>query len=125
MWLCILLVSGRRFDMRRHLFLGFLAVTSALLPQICNPAGLPPWQFGMSKDEVVGFSDFGPYKSFRNGDVETYNGLFDGRKGNVQFFFNDSGLRRIGVYEYEGKDGTLANAAWMRSYGASSPSTAK
>jgi hypothetical protein len=56
----------------------------------------------MSPQEVTSQVDAGPYKSFTNGDLETYNGLFDGHKENVQFFFKEGRLVRIGVYLYEG-----------------------
>jgi hypothetical protein len=79
-------------------------------------AGLPPWEFGMSREQVTDYKEFGPYKSFSNGDLETFNGFFDGHKQNVQFFFNDNGLRRVGVYIYEGTDLTAATSSWMSCY---------
>jgi hypothetical protein len=66
----------------------------------------------MSRDQVASFKDYGPYKTFTNGDLETYDGIFDGHKENIQFFFNDSGLRRIGVYLYEGGDLATAVSNW-------------
>ncbi len=60
-----------------------------LIPSFSFGAGLPPWQFGMTKDQVASFKQFGPYKSFSNGDLETYNGIFRGRKENVQFYFEN------------------------------------
>ena len=90
----------------------FLAIASA--PG--NAAGLPPWEFGMTKEQVQGFESFGPYKSFGNGDLETYAGEFDGQKENVQFFFDGDGLRRIGVYMYEGKDAYAATTAWRAAH---------
>jgi hypothetical protein len=83
-----------------------------------DAAGLPPWEFGMSRDAVASFSDYGPYKKFKNGDLETYDGVFNGNRENVQFFFDNSGLRRIGVYIYEGADLSLAKAKWQRAYDA-------
>ena len=81
-----------------------------------STAGFPPWEFGMSKSDVMGFSKFGPYKSFSNGDLETYNGIYDGKKQNIQFFFNAKGLHRISVYLYEGKDIDDARAMWRQAY---------
>ena len=49
--------------------------------------GLAPWHFHMTPQEVMAFADYGPYRSFSNGDLETFTGLFDGKKENVQFFF--------------------------------------
>jgi len=53
-------------------------IVAALSPVSVNAAGLPPWQFGMSKSQVNSLKEFGPYKSFSNGDLETYNGRFHG-----------------------------------------------
>lgn len=80
------------------------------------PAGLPPWEFGMSASEVMSFSKFGPYNTFSNGDLETFNGIYNGKKQNIQFFFDAKGLRRIGVYLYEGKDINAARAMWRQAY---------
>ena len=79
-------------------------------------AGLPPWKFGMTKAEVVSFKDFGPYKSFSNGDLETFNGRYQGQKENVQFFFVRGRLVRIGIYVGEGPDPKKAVAAFERAY---------
>ncbi len=79
-------------------------VLLALLPLEASAAGLPPWRFGMSKAEAVSFKQFGPYRQFSNGDLETFNGNFEGHKENVQFFFQNDRLIRIGVYLWEGKD---------------------
>src|SRR6267143_533594 len=69
-----------------------------LLPSLSYAAGLSPWQFGMTKEQVASFKQFGPYKSFSNGDLETYNREFLGKKENVQFFFVNNKLVKIGVY---------------------------
>ena len=60
----------------------------------------------------------GPYKSFSNGDLETYSGQFLGKKGNVQFYFKDGTLRRIVGLTYEGIDPNAATAAWLQTYRA-------
>ncbi len=70
----------------------------------------------MSKSEVVSFKEFGPYKDFKNGDVETFSGRFYGRKENIQFFFERMRLRRIGVYLWEGKDPKKGIPVWRRAY---------
>lgn len=88
----------------------------ALFPKLALCAGLPPWHFGMSKAEVVDFKEFGPYREFKNGDVETFNGKFFGQKENIQFFFDNRGLRRIGAYLYEGRNVKEAMAAWKLAY---------
>jgi len=87
-----------------------------LVPQIALSAGLSPWQLGMSKSEVVSIKEFGPYKEFKNGDLETFNGMFYGQKENIQFFFDTKGLRRIGAYLYEGQNINDASSACQRAY---------
>jgi hypothetical protein len=88
-----------------------------LLPMPALAAGLPPWRFGMSKSEVVSFSEFGPYKNFKNGDVETFNGKFHGHKENIQFFFKNGRLVRIGIYLWEGRDPKQGIPVWQKAYG--------
>ncbi len=89
---------------------------AAFLPALASAAGLSPWQFGMSKSQVAGFKEFGPYKSFSNGDLETYNGRFEGKKENIQFFFRSDRLRRIGIYLFEGKDPKKGVPVFQRAY---------
>lgn len=92
----------------------------------CKPApsadapagGLPPWRFQMTPQEVASFPGYGPYDAFRNGDLETYSGLFNGQKENVQFFFKDGKLARIGIYLYEGQDAKAAADTWGKTYAA-------
>lgn len=93
----------------------FLAAT-LLLSAPANSAGLAPWEFGMSKAQVRSFERYGPYRSFTNGDLETYGGIYDERKENVQFFFDNDKLRRIGVYLYEGTDPEAAREVWRQAY---------
>lgn len=86
----------------------------AVFPAFAGDFG--PWSFGMSAQEIREVSSHGPYKSFSNGDLETYNGDFGGRKENVQFFLKDNRLWRIGVYTYEGIDISVASQAWSHTY---------
>jgi hypothetical protein len=78
--------------------------------------GLTPWKFGMSREQVSAFSAQGPYTSFKNGDLETYAGQFNGVDRNVQFYFNQTGLWRISVQFYEGTDAAAARAGWRDAY---------
>jgi hypothetical protein len=95
-----------------------LILTSFILasPSIAVSAGLPPWQFGMNKEQVKSFSQFGPYKTFKNGDLETFNGRFHEKKENIQFFFANGRLNRIGVYLGEGTDRDKAIAVFRQAY---------
>ena len=70
----------------------------------------------MTKAEVASFKEFRPYKEFSNGDLETFNGRFHGRKENIQFFFEGGRLRRIGFYLGEGTDSKKAIATFQRAY---------
>ena len=90
---------------------------AVLIPKLASAAGLPPWQFGMTKEQVASFNLFGPYKPFRNGDLETYSGIYHAHKENVQFFFRNNRLVRIGVYLGETTDRHKAVAAFRRMYG--------
>ncbi len=100
----------------KQILLCVLVGSVLLFPSFAPGAGLSPWQFGMSPSQVKSFKEFGPYSEFKNGDLETYNGLFYGKKKNVQFFFKEKKLRRIGVYLYEGQNIEDATAAWRGAY---------
>src|SRR5882724_314252 len=102
----------------------FLSLTLILAAMSSRAQGLP-WKFGMTPDEVRSVSRYGPYKSFSNGDLETFKGVLAGREENFQFFFKEGVLKRIGVYLYEGKDVKLGAQKWQalsafmsKSYGA-------
>ncbi len=94
----------------------FLFVLFLLRALPAMAAGLPPWQFGMSASDIEAFRVYGPYRSFSNGDLETFNGQFGDRKVNAQFFLKDNKLRRIGVYVYEGQNLQEAKDAWRWTY---------
>src|SRR6266436_791847 len=91
-------------------------ILSLAIPCSTFSAGVPPWKFGMTKAEVASFKEFGPYKEFSNGDLETFNGRFHGHKENIQFFFQGGRLRRIGVYLGQGTDAKKAVATFERAY---------
>ena len=75
-----------------------------------------PWKFGMSPSEVAAIKECGPYKSFSNGDLETYAGIFNGKEENFQFFFQDGKLRRIGIYLHESQDSAAGVEEWLALY---------
>jgi hypothetical protein len=83
-----------------------------------KPAGTArfPWTIGMTKAQVSAVDGYGPYRSFKNGDLETYNAVFDGHFANFQFFFRDDRLWRIGIYTFEGTDPAAAAQAWGKLY---------
>lgn len=94
-----------------------LIVAFALIvPAPAFSVGIPPWHFGMSREQVKSFGQFGPYKGFKNGDLETFSGRLHGQKQNVQFFFANNRLTRIGVYLGEGTDRDKAIATFRQAY---------
>jgi len=92
----------------------YLCLLLVASPALAGDFG--PWNFGMSTEQIKAVSSHGPYKSFSNGDLETYNGDFGGKKENVQFFLKADHLWRIGVYTYEGTDLAAATQAWFQAY---------
>jgi hypothetical protein len=93
-----------------------ILITAAISLSTVAGAGLPPWQFGMTPAQVAAFKESGPYKTFSNGDLETFNGRFQGRKTNVQFYFERGRLRRIAVNLGEGTDRKKAIATCEQLY---------
>jgi hypothetical protein len=94
-----------------------ISLLLGLLSFQANGAGLDPWRFGMSRAEVASFQQYGPYQDVRvTGGIETFNGVFDGRKANIAFDFDDRGLRRIHIFVYEGRDLDQAVRAWKSTY---------
>lgn len=101
----------------RIIILGMLVCgIVAFSPVRAVAVGLPPWRFGMTKEEVQSFRQFGPYKTFPNGDLETFNKVFHGGKENVQFFFANNRLIKIGVYLADGVDRGKALSVSDRAY---------
>lgn len=100
-------------------FLGLLTDLAArLMPGWFALPGLPPWRFGMTPQQVSSFPQHAPYYMFTNGDLETFSGIFDGRQQNIQFFFDDGRLEKIGVNLYEGADAESSRLAWVDAYHA-------
>ena len=93
-----------------------ILITAAISISTAAGAGLPPWQFGMTPAQVASLKESGPYKTFSNGDLETFNGRFHGRKHNVQFYFEGGRLRRIAVNLGEGTDRKKAVATCEQLY---------
>lgn len=94
----------------RLLAIAFALFASANASAACDVSA---WKFGMSPEEVASVKECGPYKPFRNGDLETYKGMFAGKEENFQFFFKDQKLWRIGVYLYEGQNSAAGAEEWL------------
>jgi len=93
-------------------------LTARIMPGWHSLPGLPPWRFGMTPQQVAAFSQHAPYFRFANGDLETFSGIFDGRQQNIQFFFDDARLEKIGINLYEGSDAESGRLAWLDAYHA-------
>ncbi len=93
--------------------LRLLAALAAAFALHADAAENLPWRFGMTPDDVRAMADHGPYRTFENGDLETYHGVFEGHEENFQFFFQDGKLASIGVYLYEGTDAQAAGKRWL------------
>ena len=77
--------------------------------------GFGPWRFGMSQEDVLAESDYGPYRPVEaTGGLETFNGQWDGDEANISFVFQDEGLDRIQIWAYEGESRDEALKAWWR-----------
>ena len=79
-------------------------------------SGFGSWTFGMTAAEIRAVTDHGPYNTFTNGDLETYNANFCGQKENVQFYLKGGHLWRIAVVTYEGKSLNHAVEGWEKTY---------
>ncbi len=76
--------------------------------------GLGPWRIGMSKEQVVAFTDLGPYENVAaTGGVATEKARFSGHKVKASFVFGDAGLDSIQVISYEGKEWSRAKDVAM------------
>lgn len=95
-----------------------LTLILLLFPSFAFAGDFGPWTFGMSQQDVLSHDAFGPYRSFSNGDLETYSGTFAGKKRNFQFYFKDGSLKRIAIRTYEGQSIQAATNAWQATYSA-------
>lgn len=76
------------------------------------PFDVGPWRLGMDPAKVQSFSKFGPYTPVDStGGLETTNASFQGRKTEVSFAFDTSGLKTIKIWKYQGASSTAAQAA--------------
>lgn len=86
------------------------------LAPVALAGGFGPWTFGMTAAEIRAVKSRGPFNTFSNGDLETYNATLCGRKENVQFYLKEGRLWRIVVVTYEGKDLDQATDRWVSTY---------
>jgi hypothetical protein len=92
----------------------FFALTS--IASTASACGFGPWHFGMTAAEIRAVSSQGPYRTFKNGDLETYNATLCDQKQNVQFYLRGGHLLRIVVVTYEGTGLNEATNNWLSTY---------
>lgn len=73
--------------------------------------GYGPWAFGMTRNEVRSFEAHGPYYTFRNDDIGTQGGDFEGSRVPISFGFRGDRLWKILIMLYQGGDHENAVAA--------------
>jgi len=86
----------------RLLKLLFLALLIA--PSNALASGFLGWSFGMDRTQVQAHEEFGPYYPFKNGDLGSQAGAFQGRSVPISFYFNDDRLVRVMLIAYTGND---------------------
>ena len=96
-------------NLMRILQLFLLAILT--FPSIASADGFRVWDFGISRDEVKAKSEFGPYYSFRNGDLGSQAGPLDGRNVPISFYFTNDRLTRVMLIAYSGEDIAAARDA--------------
>jgi hypothetical protein len=89
------------------------SISLLILPSLSSASGFGAWHFGMSRLDVKAKSDFGPYYDFRNNDVGTRNGLVDGTRLPISFYFQNDRLVRIRILFYQEKNFDEAGDAWL------------
>lgn len=78
--------------------------------------GYGPWQWGMGRDEVRAVKQHGPYYDFKNADIGTQNGPFEGKRLPTSFYFEQDKLKRVMVILYAGPDYDAARSAWRGAF---------
>lgn len=90
-----------------------IGVLLSLSTVSASAAGFKNWQFGMSRAQVMGVGDCSPYTPVRStGGLECRNFSFLGARINISFIFGASGLSKIQVWAYQGRDQTSALNRW-------------
>ena len=93
------------------LLVAFVGQTSA-----ADTLGYGPWRFGMTRDEVRSFHAHGPYYTFRNNDLGTQGGDFEGDRVPVSFGFRGDRLWKILIMLYQDGNYESAVAALARAF---------
>ena len=93
-----------------------LLSVALLAPTLSSAAGYGPWHFGMTKPEVRAVVDGAPYYDFRNGDIGSQNGKFEGKQAPISFYFRNDRLVRVMVVAYAGQDYDEMKRAWLQVY---------
>ncbi len=93
-----------------------LLLLIALVPSFASATGYGPWSFGMTKADVRAIAEANPYYEFRNGDIGSQNGTFEGERAPISFYFQGERLVRVMVVAYAGTDYEKAKRAWLKAH---------
>lgn len=78
--------------------------------------GFEAWKFGMTRAEVRAQGDSDSYYSFRNGDIGSRQGPFEGLFVPISFYFSNDRLTRVMLIPYVGTDVGQAREAWRKAF---------
>ena len=84
--------------------LKLLCTALLLLPTCAFATGYLDWSFGMSREQVQAQKGHGPYYPFKNGDLGSQAGPFQGERVPISFYFNGDRLVRVMLIAYSGSD---------------------
>ena len=82
------------------IFIAFLL----LAPLSAKAAGFLEWSFGMTREQVQAQTRYSPYYPFKNGDLWSQNGPFQGQRVPISFYFDNDRLVRVMLIAYMGSD---------------------
>ncbi|MEG3156459.1 hypothetical protein ACKVMH_00845 [Lysobacter zhanggongensis] len=91
--------------------LKLLCAALLLVPTCAFATGYLGWSFGMSREQVQAQKEYGPYYPFKNGDLGSQAGPFQGTHVPISFYFNGERLVRVMLIAYMGSDLAAAEAA--------------
>jgi len=93
-----------------------LACVVFFMAASASAQGYGPWSFGMTREEVRAVAAHGPYYDFKNLDIGTQQGPFEGGVVPTSFYFLNDKVERVMLMLYRGNDSAAAERAWQAAY---------
>lgn len=103
--------SGVRAQTEPKRLLKVLCAALLLVPGCAFATGYLGWSFGMSREQVQAQQEHGPYYPFKNGDLGSQAGPFQGKQVPISFYFDGDRLVRVMLIAYMGSDIAAAEEA--------------